>query len=107
MVTTLYPNQSTFPSLHSAEETVGGDETPHILGSPNRSTTSLRVLPISSPRSVMSCTIAPRDEEPPAFHALLSNLDSDLLHPQRKAAVIMAARTNRSVFFFSTTRIIS
>src|SRR5690348_3050536 len=104
MVTTLYPNQSTFPSPHFAGETVGPFlvETPHMSGSPNRSTTSVRVLPISSPLSVKSCTIAPRDDKPPAFHVLLSNSESKRLHPQRRAAVIRAARTNGSVFVFGT-----
>src|SRR5437870_9271754 len=100
MVTTLYPNQSTFASPHFAGETVGPFrvETAHMSGSPNRSTTPGRVLPISSPRSVKSCTIAPRDDEPPAFHALLSNLESERLHPQSRAA-----RTNPSIFLFGTT----
>src|SRR6267143_1172353 len=108
MVTTLYPYQSTFSSLQFPGTTVGPSplETPHISGLPNSSATSARVLPISSPRSVKSCTIAPRYDAPPVFHSLLSNLESVRPHPQRRAAGIIVTRTNFGVFVPSTTRII-
>src|SRR6267378_3793684 len=80
-------------------------DTTHI-GLPNSSATSVRVLPISSPRSVKSGTIAPRYDAPPVFHSLLSNLESVRPHPQRRAAGIIVTRTNFGVFVLSTTRII-
>src|SRR5438309_8490037 len=108
MVTTLYPYQLTFSSLQFAGTTVGSSPlaAPHISGLPNSSATSVRVLPISSPRSVKSGNIAPRYDAPPVFHSLLSNLESVRPHPQRRAAGIIVTRTNFGVFVFSTTRII-
>ncbi len=78
-----------------------------MSGSPNNSATSVRVLQISSPRSIKSCTIAPRDDEALAFHALLSNLVSEWVHPQRGAAAIAVNRTNCSVFVFGKLELYS